>query len=154
MVISQVCQCLILAFELWSTWQHIFIWINQKSTKSEQVACNTIVSFYKASLMCLGRCKSRHSCQSGALEFFMLSKVHFSPKQKLIWSHEQGKESKARADHPVDPTWLLLDSAPCSPYLLSLLFMYSWNQVLNSPSWCWARLTTCEAASRSPQRMQ
>lgn len=39
-------------------------------------------------------------------------------------------------------------------YLLSLLFMYSWNQVLNSPSWCCARFTTCMAAVRSPQRMQ
>lgn len=46
----------------------------------------------------------RHSCQSGALEFFMLSKVHFSPKQKLIWSHAKVAGRAAQADHPVDPT--------------------------------------------------
>lgn len=37
---------------------------------------------------------------------------------------------------------------------LSGLFMYSWNQVLKSPSWCCTLFTTCMAAFRSPQRRQ
>ena len=83
MVLSQVCLCLILAFELRSAWQHIFIWINHKTTNSEQVKCNTIVSFCKAFLMCLGLYKSTewgswilHAFQSS---FFSQAETYLEP---------------------------------------------------------------------------
>lgn len=89
MVISQVCQCLILAFELWSAWQHIFIWINQKSTKSKQVACNTTVSFYKASLMCLDI-----RVRAGLLNSSCFPKFIFLPSRNLFGAMR--KEKRAR----------------------------------------------------------
>lgn len=94
------------------------------------------------------------NCYSQESSTRFLDFIFFFSKQKLILTAHRAKRANTSGGCPAHSTWRLPEAPPHAPYLLSLLLMYSWNQVLNSPSWCWARLTTCEAASRSPQRMQ
>lgn len=97
MVISQVCQCLVLALS-YEVHDNIFSsGSTRKALRVNKWRVAQLVSFCKH-LMCLDI-----KCQSGASWILHAFQVHFSPKQKLIWSHAQGKRARPGADHPVDP---------------------------------------------------